>query len=91
MENAQQVQNPVPQPPTIQPVEQKAYGKKKWGKWILIYTVLILIIFSGIYYFYIRTLLNFHSDPLLSVIDETSLTPTPDSTANWETFTNKKY
>lgn len=90
MENTEQVQSPQPQPSPVQPVEQKLYGKKNWKKWVLIYIVLAVVIYAGVYYFIqSRQGSNPYSVTYPSVTPQPTLTPDP--TSNWQIYNNIKY
>lgn len=84
--------------PSVQasPSQQlSSYGKKNWSKWILIYFVSAIIIFltTVIILRIIKPIYNLTKvieTPLPTTIPP-FLTPAPNPTANWKTYTNSKY
>jgi len=88
------------QPEAQQPTQQTTppsngyYKKGSWKKWVLIYGVVAVLLYGGIYYFVLSKnksnpySYNTSPSPTQSVQKPS---PTTDPTANWKTYTNTKY
>ncbi|MBI1982333.1 MAG: hypothetical protein HYS68_02000 [Candidatus Levybacteria bacterium] len=81
---------PSSQPPPINPEPSPYnYGKRGWIKWGLIYLAIAIIIYGGIYYFFLsKQGLKPYSNAYPTIAS--SPTPTLYETGNWKTYASNK-
>ena len=93
----QEPQQTPPQQPVQQPISTPPsngyYKKGYWKKWVLIYAVIALLLYSGVYYFVLSknksNPYSYNTSP--SPAQSAQPSPTTDPTTNWKTYTNEKY
>lgn len=84
--------NPVTPPPAVPSTEPKPYNKRNWKKWAAIYTVIAIVIYGGLYYFYLGKQNPYSSNYSSPTTAKTPTSvPTVDPTADWKTYNNSKY
>lgn len=81
------------EPQVVQTLEQRPYGKRNWKKWVIIYVVIALLFYGGVYYFFLNKSSNPYSSnyPSPTIAKTPTVIPTVDPTAKWKTYTNSKY
>lgn len=81
------------EPQVVQTLEQKPYGKRNWKKWLIIYVVIALLFYGGVYYFFLNKSSNPYSSnyPSPTIAKTPTVIPTVDPTANWKFYESLKY